>query len=119
MKLTLLRFASLPESTIGALSVDGRFVCFSLEDQAQPIKVAGETRIPAGTYPLSLRTVGKTHEKYASKFPEHRGMLLIRDVPGFEYVLIHIGNDDRTEGGNPGRIAMQHRDGGSLPRQIR
>ena len=99
MKLLLDRFASLAESTIGALSVDGRFVCFTLEDQAQPIKVAGETRIPAGTYKLALRTVGPTHEKYAKKFTDHRGMLILNGVPDFEYVLIHIGNTDRDSAG--------------------
>jgi hypothetical protein len=29
----------------------------------------------------------------------HKGMLWLRDVPGFEWVYIHIGNtDDDTEG---------------------
>jgi len=99
MNLGLSRFADLADATLSALYIDGRFCCFGLEDQAQPVKVAGETRIPAGVYRLALRTVGPTHEKYASKFPEHRGMLHLLNVPNFEYVLIHIGNTDRDSAG--------------------
>jgi hypothetical protein len=108
--LTLSRFASLPESTLGALSIDGRFESFTLEDQAQPVKVAGETRLPAGTYWLVLRTEGRLHEKYASKFTDHRGMLWLQNVPGFEYVLIHLGNTDADTAGCilVGDAAMSH-----------
>ena len=99
MRLNLLRFASLTEATIGALYVDDVFCCFSLEDQAQKVKVAAETRIPAGLYTLALRTAGLMHEKYAAKFTEHRGMIQLLDVPGFEAILIHIGNTDKDSAG--------------------
>lgn len=99
MHVTVSRFAPLSEATIGAVYVDKRFSCFSLEDQAQPVKVAGETRIPAGTYSLKLRTYGRLHEKYAGKFTEHRGMIELVDVPGFTDVLIHIGNTDKDSAG--------------------
>ena len=37
-------------------------------------KVYGETRIPAGTYKLKLRTEGGYHQKYSKRFPDiHRG----------------------------------------------
>jgi hypothetical protein len=99
MILSLSRFASMPESTLGALSIDGNFCCFSIEDERREVKVAGETRIPAGTYTLALRTEGKLHEKYAGKFPEHRGMLWLQDVPGFEWIYIHVGNEEsQTDG---------------------
>ena len=29
----------------------------------------------------------------------NKGMLWVRDVPGFEYILIHIGNDDDDSAG--------------------
>ena len=29
----------------------------------------------------------------------HKGMLWLRDVPGFEYILIHVGNDDEDTAG--------------------
>lgn len=99
MNISLLRFASLEESTLGALHIENRFVCFSLEDQRQEVKVPGETRIPAGNYGITLRTQGGMSPKYASKFPEHRGMLWLRDVPGFEYIYIHVGVDDDDSAG--------------------
>ena len=94
MLLEQIRFPSLAEATLGGLCVDRRFFCFTLDDQSQPVKVAGETRIPAGTYEIKLRAEGAMHEKYNGKFPDHRGMLWLQDVPGFEWVYIHIGNDD-------------------------
>jgi hypothetical protein len=97
--LTLQRFASLPESTISALSIDGAFECFGLEDQAQPIKVQNETRIPEGTYQVVLQTAGTLHTKYASKFSDHVGMLALGQVPGFTGVMIHVGNTDRDSAG--------------------
>lgn len=99
MILTLHRFASLPESTIGALSIDGRFCAFTLEDEFRVLKVPGETRIPAGTYEIKLRTEGGMHAKYVVRFSDHKGMLWLQNVPGFEYIYIHCGTtDDDTAG---------------------
>lgn len=100
MNLELIRYGFGGDSTLGRLSVDEEFACFSLEDQRQPVKVKGETCIPAGRYEIKLRTAGALHEKYKHRFPElHRGMLWLQDVPEFQWVYIHIGNtDDETEG---------------------
>lgn len=100
MILTLQSFAHLPESTIGALSIDGVFECFTLEDEARSIKVAGETRIPRGTYQIRLQIVGRLHQKYAEKYPEfHVGMLALMNVPDFEGIMIHQGaTPDHTAG---------------------
>jgi hypothetical protein len=103
MKLEVLRFSSQDDSTLGVLSdvTDGRrFLAFTLEDEYRETKVAGETRVPAGTYKITLRTVGGFHTKYAAKYGAmHKGMLWVRDVPGFEFILIHTGNtDEHTDG---------------------
>ncbi len=80
--------------------VNGRFVCFGLEDEYREQKVVGETRIPAGTYGVTLRTEGRFHQRYARRFPEfHRGMLHIRNVPNFKWILIHCGNTDEDTKG--------------------
>lgn len=80
------------EATIGTLSA-GAVECFTLEDVARTVKVYGETRIPAGTYEIKLRTVGGFHIRYLKIFGDwHRGMLWLQDVPNFEYILIHMGN---------------------------
>lgn len=66
----------------------------TLEDEYRARKVPGETSIPAGIYEIRLRTEGGMHQKYARRFPWHVGMLWLQDVPGFEWIYIHIGNDD-------------------------
>ena len=77
-----------------------RFLCFTLEDEGRTRKVKGETRVPAGTYELKLRTVGGFHEKYKAQFGAmHQGMLWLQNVPNFEFVLIHMGNTDADTAG--------------------
>jgi len=100
MKLTLQRFSAGNESTLGLLFIDSKFHAFTLEDEYRAIKVKGETRIPAGTYKILLRKEGGQHQSYQKKFPLiHKGMLWLQDVPGFQYILLHIGNTDiDTEG---------------------
>lgn len=93
--LQLIRFSDGGDSTLGLLFLDGKFECYILEDQHNDIKVYGETRIPAGVYPITLRTEGTTHEAYKKRFATyHIGTLHIRNIPGYKYVLIHVGNTD-------------------------
>lgn len=111
IEYTLQRIASRKESTAGVLHRVGvkdiyappesrsRFVGFVVEDQFRTVKVAGETRVPAGRYELKLRREGGMHERYASKYTWHRGMLWLQNVPGFEWVYIHTGNkESETDG---------------------
>lgn len=99
MIIKLQRFQHGSDSTLGLLRVNGQFECFTVEDENREVKVSGETRIPAGVYPITLRDEGGMTKRYAEKFPFHRGMLWLRDVPNFKWVYIHIGNkEDQTEG---------------------
>ena len=104
MKLEVIRFSSEADSTNGLLfSVEDEkrnFLCYTLEDEQRDVKEYGETRIPAGTYKLGLRTVGGYHKKYSYRFADiHIGMLHVLNVPGFEYILIHCGNTDEDTAG--------------------
>lgn len=104
MELEVLRFSSQKDSTNGILFdiTNGKrtFLCYTLEDEHRDDKVAGETRIPSGTYNITLRTVGGFHGRYEKKYGEmHKGMLWVRDVPNFEYILIHTGNTDEHTAG--------------------
>lgn len=103
MKLEVLRISSQDDSTNGILFdvTEGReFLCYTLEDEYRKEKVKGETRIPAGTYKITLRTVGGFHARYTKKYGQmHKGMLWVRNVPGFEYILIHTGNTDEHTAG--------------------
>jgi hypothetical protein len=100
MNLKVHRYNSQGDFTQGLLTIDGVFQCYTLEDEQRALKVKGETAIPLGRYKVVLRKEGKFHEQYKSKFALfHKGMLHVTNVPGFEYILIHIGNtDDDTAG---------------------
>ncbi len=103
MKLEVLRFNSQEDFTSGLLFdvTDGRkFLAYTLEDEYREEKVKGETRIPSGTYKITLRTTGGFHGRYTKKYGSmHKGMLWVRDVPNFEYILIHTGNTDEHTAG--------------------
>lgn len=99
MDLLVDRYNSEEDYTDGLLFIDCEFECYTLEDEGRSVKVWGETRIPDGTYKIELRTEGGFHKRYTKKFSLHKGMLWIKDVPNFEYVLIHIGNDDDDTAG--------------------
>jgi hypothetical protein len=103
MKLRVVRYNSSDDFTLGMLldETNGKhFLCYTLEDEHREEKVMHETRIPAGTYKITLRTVGGFHTRYQAKYGDmHKGMLWVRDVPGFEYILIHTGNTDEHTSG--------------------
>ncbi|WP_044003040.1 DUF5675 family protein [Hymenobacter swuensis] len=85
MHLTLKRTTFTTESTIGKLSIEGKFECYVLEDVVRKPgagKVWGKTAIPAGTYPVTIT--------YSNRF--RRLMPLLSGVKGFEGIRIHSGN---------------------------
>lgn len=95
--LLLLRDPTEVRTTFGALRLDGQRLCFTLEDAIReqagvPVhewKVAGQTAIPAGRYPLTLVN--------SPRFGPDTFSLL--GVPGFDLIRIHAGNShDDTEG---------------------
>jgi hypothetical protein len=92
MRLRLERTTHSDESTIGELSINDSFSCFTLEDAKRDHKVWGVTCIPAGTYKLELRNEGGMTQRYAKRYPNHRGMIWLRHVPMFEWIYIHVGN---------------------------
>ena len=103
MKLQVLRFSSESDSTNGLLFdiTEGvKFLAYTLEDERREEKVMSETRIPAGTYEVKLRTEGGHHNKYSSRYGSmHKGMLWLQDVPNFKWILIHCGNTDEHTAG--------------------
>jgi len=102
LELLNRRISSGDEATLGTLfDITGppAFLCYVLEDQANEPKIPGETRIPAGKYQVKLRDEGGMIVRYKKRFPWHRGMLWLQDVPGFQFIYIHVGNkDDDTDG---------------------
>ena len=91
--------------TIGNLSVDGEWLCNTLEDTDRGLwiydspdtikskKIYGETAIPKGRYKVDMDVISPKYSQVAYYRKLTRGyMPRLRDVPGFEGVLIHPGN---------------------------
>lgn len=89
MDLRVKRLEFSDDSTIGELSVDGQFECYTLEDKVRPVKIKGKTAIPAGQYEVVIN--------FSQRFQKPLPLLL--NVPNFEGVRIHPGNiPANTEG---------------------
>lgn len=104
MNITLYRKWKKDTYTIGQLYVDGKFFCNTIEDkdrnlyqgmsedEIRRIKVYGQTAIPFGRYRISMH---RKSPKYSKKkaYAKCEGYVpYLLNVPGFEGILIHIGN---------------------------
>ena len=111
MNLLLKRIARKPGYTIGRLYAGGRYVCDTLEDTDRGLKktdgaaairkrkIHGATAIPAGTYNVTLQVKSPRFGARAQYAFCGGRLPRLTDVPGFEGVLIHIGNTPKdTEG---------------------
>lgn len=111
MELRLKRIARKASYTIGRLYVDGQRFCDTIEDKdrglrqdmaraaIKRIKVQGETAIPTGRYRVTLGVKSpKMSQKKAYEFCDGYVPRLI-NVPGFDGILIHIGNTARDSEG--------------------
>lgn len=101
MDIKVYRYNSDDDHSNSVILVNGRYQCDGLEDEYRATKEMHETRIPAGCYKIEFRTTGGFHARYLDRYGAtwHKGMLWIKEVPGFEFILIHSGNhDDHTSG---------------------
>jgi len=91
LELLVKRLEFTANSTIGELYISGVFFCYTLEDvaRASGVKIKKETAIPSGRY----RVKTTFSPKYQRSMPQ------ILDVPMFQGIRIHGGNDKNdTEG---------------------
>lgn len=101
MELVLTRTTRTNRSTIGELTVNGKFECFILEDKDRrlqsgmplsellSLKIKTKTAIPTGKYEIVV--------SFSDRFQKMLPLLL--DVPAFAGIRIHPGNTDAdTEG---------------------
>lgn len=99
LKLRLERDPPGILTTIGELFVNDEPFCHVLEDLPRPKKIAGETRIPAGTYTVLL-TVSPAVARGLLWSPlKSTELPLLVNVPGFDGVRIHAGNTDKDTNG--------------------
>ena len=114
MELLLYRIARRDTYTIGHLYIDGKYFCDTIEDKdrglkqnMQPsviraMKRKGVTAIPTGRYRVTLEV--KSPKFSAKKYEKNYGFCdgflpRLINVPGYEGVLIHVGNTAKdTEG---------------------
>lgn len=104
MKILLKRIAKKDTYTIGKLYIDGKYVADTLEDcdrgltqdmsleEIKRIKVYGQTAIPTGTYKVDMNTVSPKFKDRSWAKPWKGKLPRLIDVPGYEGVLIHVGN---------------------------
>lgn len=87
-------------STLSEIFVNDTFVCYGLENIPRPVKIRGETAIPAGQYLLGFNRGGGMNGRYYDDYPQlHRGMLEIQGIPNFSYVYFHKGNSYKQTAG--------------------
>ena len=89
MKIYIKRLHKTKNSTIGEMTIDGKFECYTLEDIERDVKIKSETAIPKGTYKVIINK--------SNRFK--RLLPLLLNVQNFEGVRIHSGNSNHdTEG---------------------
>lgn len=113
MKILIDRKWKKEEYTIGKLYVDDVFFSNTLEDKDRGLinsmtpeeikkkKKAGETAIPTGTYKIRMDISSPRFSKSNWYIKNCNGakMPRLKDVPGYDGVLIHCGNTAKdTEG---------------------
>ena len=108
MRILVKRIAKKSTYTIGKLYVDGKYVCDTLEDkdrnlnqsmslsEIKKLKVYGQTAIPTGTYKVNMNIESPSFGKKEFYKQVCKGKLpRLMNVPGYEGVLIHVGDGPR------------------------
>lgn len=106
-KILVKRIAKKENYTIGKLFINGVFFCNTLEDTDRGLtqnmsvdeikqkKIYGKTAIPTGTYKVTMNVVSQKFKDRAWSKPYNGKLPRLIDVPGYEGVLIHVGNTDK------------------------
>lgn len=104
MKLLLKRIAKQKTYTIGKLYINGVYECDTLEDTDRGLsndmsideikkkKEYGQTAIPTGSYEVTMNVVSPKFRNRSWAKPYNGKLPRLIDVPGYEGVLIHVGN---------------------------
>jgi hypothetical protein len=102
--LTVLRYIDDGETTLGLIFLRNKFFAYTLEDTHRDEKLKGKTRISSGIYTIGYSPVDPAYSRitrdylriYSPWFTKH---LHIQNVPNFEGIYIHVGNNhENTDG---------------------
>ena len=111
MELVVDRKWKKEKYTISNLTIDGKWFCNVLEDKdrglssnmpvstIKMLKKASITAIPSGTYEITLDVVSPKYSKKQQYKAIDGKLPRLLDVPGFEGILIHIGNTAEDSAG--------------------
>lgn len=114
MKITVKRNVFTEKSTISDVLIDGKFICYALEDKTRGPNEPhpqGATSIPYGEYQVHFRQEGGMYFRYRDRFKDirqERGILHLYNIKDNKYdkwyafpgvlagacVYIHCGNTD-------------------------
>lgn len=106
MDILVKRIAKRDTYTIGKLYINGEYFCDTIEDKDRGLKqdtpleeikrkkIKHRTAIPTGTYDLTMNIISPRFSKKSFYIQNCNGGRLPRllNVPGFDGILIHIGN---------------------------
>lgn len=112
MEILVYRKWKKPDYTVGRLSVDGVFMANTMEDIDRGLddgmqdwmirnkKIPNVTAIPTGRYQVEMDVVSPRFSKYPFYMDVCQGKLpRIKNVKGFEGVLLHCGSDHSNSSG--------------------
>lgn len=112
MEVLVYRKYKKPDYTVGRMSIDGTFICNTMEDVDRGLddgmqdwmirnkKIPNVTAIPTGRYKIDMDTVSPKFSKYPFYMEVCQGKLpRIKNVRGFDGILIHCGVDHSNSSG--------------------
>lgn len=112
MEIVVYRKYKKASYTVGRLSIDGTFICNTMEDADRGLddgmpdwmirnkKIPNVTAIPTGRYEVDMSTVSPRFSQKQFYMDVCQGKLpRLKNVKGFEGILIHTGNDETHSSG--------------------
>lgn len=112
MEITVYRKYKKRDYTVGLLSINGKFICNTMEDVDRGLedsmqeneirrrKIPSKTAIPIGKYEIDMNVVSPKFSNYPFYMQTCQGKLpRLKKVKGFEGVLLHCGNDHTNSSG--------------------
>jgi len=113
MNITVKRIAKRASYTIGRMYINGIYFCDTCEDTDRGLtqymslaeikrkKIYSRTAIPTGTYNVTMNVVSPRFSKrdFYKKNCDGGRVPRLLNVPGFDGVLIHVGNSAADSNG--------------------